>query len=269
MTTRMTRERGLTGWVVGLGMFLALLTASRALAGDVHFDVLHFGTETLTNATVTGKSKTDVYVMHSQGLVNVKIRDLDAPTLYKLGLGPKPDNYQEDKPKQAGVLVVAAKTPVSQNETSPIPAFAAAVQAREFPSLKFPAAILGGLAVAGVAVFLFFSYCLKLIVEKSGREAGALVWIPVVQLIPMVQAAGMSGWWALGFCVPGLNVVAHILWAIKIVKARQKSAWVMIALLLPVFNLAGFIYLAFSRVENGADEDGYMRGVLTPFPQQA
>ena len=86
----------------------------------------------------------------------------------------------------------------------------------------------------------------------------------------MVLAAEMSGWWVLGFCVPGLNILAQILWAINVVKVRQKSVWVTVALLLPVFNLVGFIYLAFSSAEEETVESKPVKPLVArAVPQQA
>jgi len=54
------------------------------------------------------------------------------------------------------------------------------------------------------------------------------------------------------------------------VMVRQKSVWVTIALLLPVTNLVGFIYLAFSSAEKEGDEAGYLKAVIRPTaPQEA
>lgn len=275
MRTLIKQAQALMGRLGGFVMVLTMMAVGRAHAGDVHLDVLRFGTETLTNVTVTGKSKTDIYVSHARGLVNVKIRDLDSTTLFKLGLGAKPENAQQEKPTTPGVLNVAAKVPASANELLAVTGVGETIQRFQRPSFKIPAAILAGVAVGCLAVFLFFSYCLKLIVEKTGNRPGPLVWVPILQLFPMLQAAGMSGWWVLGFCLPVINVVASILWAINIVKVRQKSIWVTIALVLPVTNLIGFIYLAFSSAGNN-EHDQSRKPVVVPkavspptAPQQA
>jgi hypothetical protein len=49
--------------------------------------------------------------------------------------------------------------------------------------------------------------------------------------------------------------VPLVLWPLKIAKARGKSVWVGVLLLLPVTNLFAFLYLAFSDgVSDEADE---------------
>ena len=72
-----------------------------------------------------------------------------------------------------------------------------------------------------------------------------------MQQLELLRAANMSRWWFLAYFVPLLNVVVVILWPFKIAKTRGKSAWVGLALLLPVINVFAFLYLAFS---DGAPE---------------
>jgi hypothetical protein len=103
--------------------------------------------------------------------------------------------------------------------------------------------IVGGLLFT---VYVLFSYCCLLISQKSGAHPGILAFIPVLQCVPLLQAAGMSPWWLLAAFVPILNLVANVIWCLKIVQARQKSGWLALFLLLPITNLLGFLYLAFS-----------------------
>jgi hypothetical protein len=85
-----------------------------------------------------------------------------------------------------------------------------------------------------------------LICQKTGQEPGVLVWLPVFNVFPLLRAAGMSPWWFLASFVPVLNLVAYILWCVNIAKARAKTLWTAIFLLLPLTNLLAFLYLAFS-----------------------
>jgi apolipoprotein N-acyltransferase len=94
-----------------------------------------------------------------------------------------------------------------------------------------------------------------LICRKAGHPAGLLVWLPALQIFPLLRAAGMSGWWFLAYFVPVLNVVPVILWPLKIAKARGKSVWVGVLLLLPATNLFAFLYLAFSDSAPRADDE--------------
>jgi hypothetical protein len=119
------------------------------------------------------------------------------------------------------------------------------------PLPQFPTAVIAGVLGALLACHLFFCYCCKLIVRKTANEAGFLIWLPVLQLFPLLRAAGMSGWWFILWMLPGLNLLASIVWCFKIVSARGKGVVWAILLLLPFTNLIAFLYLAFS---DGDDE---------------
>jgi apolipoprotein N-acyltransferase len=67
----------------------------------------------------------------------------------------------------------------------------------------------------------------------------------------MLQAASMSGWWFILFCIPVLNLVGYVVWSFKIVHARGKTLPLAILLLLPVTNVFAFLYLAFSEAPAG------------------
>ena len=49
------------------------------------FDLLRIGTRTYTNATVTTKTKTQNFIMHSTGMHTVKVADLPPELLAKFG----------------------------------------------------------------------------------------------------------------------------------------------------------------------------------------
>jgi apolipoprotein N-acyltransferase len=102
-----------------------------------------------------------------------------------------------------------------------------------------------------------------LICRKAGHPPGALIWVPVLQLFPLLRAAGMSGWWFLAFCVPLLNIVAQVLWCLNIAKARGKSVWVGVLLCLPITYLFAFLYLAFSNGGPAEEEDEREPRIMT------
>jgi len=105
-------------------------------------------------------------------------------------------------------------------------------------------AILGFLF--GVSIYVFACYCMKLICEKSGSEAGVLVWIPILQVIPMLKAAKMNPLWIIGLLVPLLNIIVAVVLWVKLCEARGKASWLGVLSLVPIANLGLILYLAFS-----------------------
>jgi uncharacterized membrane-anchored protein len=100
--------------------------------------------------------------------------------------------------------------------------------------------------VIGLGLYIFYSYCLKIICEKTGKKPGVLIWIPIVQLVPLLEVAGLPVWFIIGFFIPLLNLVLAVVMFAKISIARGKSGWLVILLFIPIANLIFIPYLAFS-----------------------
>jgi hypothetical protein len=96
-----------------------------------------------------------------------------------------------------------------------------------------------------------------LICKKTGNEPGILIWIPVLQLWPLVKAAGMPGWAFLFWLLPISSPIVTVIWCFKICQARGKNAALGLLLLLPITNIITFLYLAFSN--DGAAEEPEVR----------
>lgn len=242
---------GLLGLVLGLSLLGPQMVAA---AVEESFDLLQIGSQTYRNVTVTTKSKDYFFIMHSAGMNTIKVAQLTPEQREQLGYPPLP------KPKESATNATAwAKQTIAKLETPKVKAMEAQVVDKvvdtwrsQIPLEKLPPlppitrTLL--LEAAGIvaAVWLFNCYCLMLICQKAGQKPGVLVWLPVLQMFPLLRAAGMSFWWFLAYFVPLLNVVAHFLWCLKIASARNKTALVGVLLFLPVLNLLAFLYLAFS-----------------------
>ncbi len=223
-------------------------TASAAHVEE-KFDVLQTKTGTYTNVTVTTHAKNYIFIMHSTGMRNIKISDLSLETQVELGYAP------------GGTRKVSTETTVANGKTMTFESTNGVMSKIGLPQIKFDAAWmkpveatmrkLSGtiiLALLGVAfaLHLFFSYCASLICKKAGGDPGVMIWLPLLQLLPLLRTAGMSGWWFIGYMIPVVNIVTHILWCINIVEAREKNGLMAVLLILPVTSLFAFLYLAFS-----------------------
>lgn len=107
--------------------------------------------------------------------------------------------------------------------------------------------VLAIIIFAALAVYLFFCFCSKRICEKCGVNPGILIWIPIVQLIPLLQAAQMPVWTIILFFIPIVSIVVSVMMWVKICQARGKSGWLVILMFIPIANIVFFPYLAFSN----------------------
>lgn len=227
-------------WLL-LAVLLARSTATAAHVEE-NFPVLKTRTATYTNATITTATETYVMVLHSAGLASVKIPDLPLEVRQRLGYAPDPQQLTNNAAAWAKRTISRVQTPkieVGQllRDYSP---------RAEFEKIVSDRVLLYTILGIGLAFYLFYSYCLLLICRKANYDPGILIWVPVLQFLPMLYAARMSAVWFFACLVPVLSIVAQIMWAINITKARGKSPWIALLLLLPVTNLFAFLYLAFS-----------------------
>jgi hypothetical protein len=269
--------------VAGGGLILLLCTGAAAAPAEVRLPTLTTRNGTYTNVVVTSRTATDIYIRHEGGFGNVKLDDIqDDEALVALGLKAPP--VKVEVVTNAAGEVVSAPTDAAPPAESPAGRYQELLKEkwsewrRAGPRLE----PMAGLIALGIflVIHLFFSFCLKLICVKAGSEPGALVWLPLLQIIPALRAAGMSAAWLLAWLLPVLAMfglagimasgqpalmatgfvaamivagvgsvaafIGQILWCFKITSARGKSLLVAILLLLPVLNFFAFLYLAFS-----------------------
>jgi hypothetical protein len=227
-------------------LLLVVLADSNA-ATDQKFELLQYGTNSYQNVTVTTKSRDYIIITHATGMTTLRVTNLSPEVLQKLGY------IQPGKPTAAANAALAMQKVATVEKANLKGVEDQLRNSRLGASLAnlHPAAVPKGLLLSLVAILLalyFFSgFCCKRLVEKTGNEPGILVWFPVLRLFPLVRAAGMSPVWVLAFFVPLLNVVAAVIWCLKISEVRGKSPWFALLLMLPVTGPFAFLYLAFSK----------------------
>lgn len=213
--------------------------------------LLETKTGAYTNVTVTKKTKDWVFILHSQGVCNIRATDLS--TAARIALG-----YEEAlKPGETAKVAPASSQPFAQLshlKLQEVEKFATdwrhnrkekQAEFRAFLAAN-PMIVCGILGVVAV-LHIISSTLFWMICRKTHSAPGPLVWVPILQLIPLLRAANMSRLWFFAFLIFPLNVIAQIVFSIKITKSRGKSPWVAFLLILPPTSLFAFLYLAFSR----------------------
>lgn len=255
----------LSAILLALGFFASQTLAEGVLA------VLQTKTEAYEKVTVVSKTKTHVFVQHSRGVANIKLSDLDVQALTALGF----------RSTDEAVIAAAGGDPATAaalTTTNRFSAFAASFSGMlaNFkdgfaPQAKLPElspkavyGILGGFAAA----YLFFCYCSMLICKRTANKPGLWVWLPVLQLFPLLRAAGMSRWWFTSVILVFPLPIAYLLWSVKIARACGKGMMTAILLILPVTNILAYIYLAFSGGAGGSKDDftGLKQDEMEPLP---
>lgn len=255
-----------------IARFFASLLAIWVFAGTVAAEsaipVLKTKTETYQNVTVVSRTATHVFVQHSRGVANVKIAELNAEALQQLGLKTAAEAAAIQGGETSGSAMESGASGPSRRAQM-IEHYSAELKKVLPPRVAamFGAFLLASLAVA-LGLYLFYSFCVRLICLKTGYSPGILAWLPVLRDIALIRASGMSAWWFLVLVSPsivqrlvqnrfagwqfavwaacGVTIIVHCYWCIRICQARGKGIAAMIFLIFPLTYPFTFLYLAFS-----------------------
>jgi len=102
------------------------------------------------------------------------------------------------------------------------------------------------IVVIGLAAYLFFAYCLKMIAEKTGHsDRASLAWFPIAQQYLLVKIAEREIIWFILMFIPFINIIASIMvWMDVATKRGHESYWGIITAFLPI---VGIPFLAFAK----------------------
>jgi len=100
--------------------------------------------------------------------------------------------------------------------------------------------------IIAVAFYVYLSYSLQVIADKTNTENSWMAWVPIVNLYLLCKIAGKPGWWIILFLIPLVNIVVFIIVCMKIAELRGRAGWVGIIWVIPVVGLIVPGYLAFT-----------------------
>lgn len=113
------------------------------------------------------------------------------------------------------------------------------------------------------AIYIYMAICLMKIAKKTNTANGWFAWIPILNIILMIQVAKKPMWWIIMFFIPLVNIVFSVLIWMGIAEAVKKPNWVGILMIIPVANLIVPGYLAFSKM-NGSSENNIIPPAMQP-----
>jgi hypothetical protein len=102
------------------------------------------------------------------------------------------------------------------------------------------------MAVIGLTFYIYFSLALQTIAKKTNTENAWLAWIPIANIILMLNIAKKPTWWIILFFIPLVGIVFGIIVFMAIAEARNKPSWWGILMIVPIVNLIVPGYLAWS-----------------------
>jgi hypothetical protein len=127
-----------------------------------------------------------------------------------------------------------------------LPALAQRDDAASVLGAGLGAGMIGFMCCFYVAIYVYFAFCIYKIAQKCNVEMAWLAWIPIVQVVPLIQAARKPLWWIVLLLIPLVNIVIGIIIWMGVAEQRGKPSWVGILMIVPLVNLVIPAYLAFS-----------------------
>jgi hypothetical protein len=112
----------------------------------------------------------------------------------------------------------------------------------------FGSLLLFALIVA-ILTYIYMAICLMKIAKKTGTDNAWMAWIPILNLLLLLQIAKKPIWWIILFFIPLANIVFIVLLWMAVAKALGKPEWLGILMIVPIANLIVPGYLAFSGNE--------------------
>ncbi len=97
-----------------------------------------------------------------------------------------------------------------------------------------------------VAIYIYMALALQTIAQKTNTENAWLAWIPIVNVVLMLNIAKKPIWWIILCFVPGVNIVVGIIVWMAVAEARNKPNWWGILIIVPVVGIIVPGYLAWS-----------------------
>ncbi|HEY7354734.1 MAG TPA: DUF5684 domain-containing protein [Terriglobales bacterium] len=100
--------------------------------------------------------------------------------------------------------------------------------------------------IFGLAIYVYFALALQTIATKTSTANGWLAWIPIANIVLMLNVAKKPLWWILLFLIPIVNMVMAIIVWMAVAEARGKPNWWGILTIVPLVNLVVPGYLAWA-----------------------
>lgn len=116
-----------------------------------------------------------------------------------------------------------------------------------------------------VVLFFVGAYFQYAVAKKLNHEYAWFAWIPILNLVQLLQLAGMSAWWILTFVlafVPAVGFLVSFAWTLfivyliyKIAGKLNKPNWIAFVSLIPAFGYATSMILLDKMSNPSKDED--------------
>ena len=96
------------------------------------------------------------------------------------------------------------------------------------------------------AMYVYFALAFSTIAKKTNTPNPWWAWVPILNILLMINIAKKPMWWIILFFVPIVSIVIAIIVMMGVAEARGKPNWWGILMIVPVVNIIVPGYLAWA-----------------------
>src|SRR3990172_748490 len=86
------------------------------------------------------------------------------------------------------------------------------------------------------AIYVYFALAFSTIARKTYTPNAWYAWIPILNMVLLLNVAQKPVWWLLLFFVPFINIVILVLTWMGVAKARGRPDWWGLLIIAPIAN---------------------------------
>ena len=122
----------------------------------------------------------------------------------------------------------------------------ALAQSDEMPSAGMSMAVGAVILICALAAYVYVALAVQTIANKTNTPNSWLAWIPIANIILLLNVAQKPVWWIVLFLIPLVSLIMAIIVWMAVAERRGKPSWWGIMLIVPVMNVIIPGYLAWS-----------------------
>ena len=99
--------------------------------------------------------------------------------------------------------------------------------------------------IFALAMYILMALPLYTIAQRTNTNNAWFAFVPILNLLLMLDIADRDLWWIILFCIPCVNVVIYVMCWMDIADAMNKPSWLGLLMLIPGVSAIVPFYIAF------------------------
>lgn len=113
-------------------------------------------------------------------------------------------------------------------------------------------AILGFMWLIVLVLYVYQALCWFYIAKRTNTPNGWFAFIPILNIILILQIAKRPLWWIILFFIPIVNIVIAIMLIVDVLKVLKRPTWWVIMQFIPIVNLVFMGLMAWGKNQSSA-----------------